>query len=135
MDRYLEDVWAMLAMFLVASLVNAYLKHRRLVALMPSSLRPLPFLGSILSIPHRDPWKTYAAWSKMCHSTPHIFIQMSNRLKSINDGDLVSVRAFGRLTIVVNTAKAARELFEQRICRLLGQTPHSHDGAVRCNFL
>lgn len=69
MDCYLEGVWAVLATFLVAGLINVYLNDRRLLALIPPGPRPLLFLGNVLSIPHDNPWKTYAGWSRMYNST------------------------------------------------------------------
>ncbi|KAI0069044.1 cytochrome P450 [Artomyces pyxidatus] len=55
-----------------------------------------PFVGSFLSIPTSTPWKTYVRWSQEHNS------------------DLVAVRAFGQVSIIVNTKKAAKELFERR---------------------
>ncbi|KAI0315327.1 CyP450 monooxygenase [Amylostereum chailletii] len=50
----------------------------------------------MLSIPAHSEWKDYAAWGKKYQS------------------DLVSVRAFGHLTIVVNTRKACEDLFRRQ---------------------
>jgi hypothetical protein len=45
-----------------------YFRYRRLVTIVPPSYKPLPFLGNLLTIPSKNPWKTYAAWSKELNS-------------------------------------------------------------------
>ncbi|KAI0310502.1 cytochrome P450 [Amylostereum chailletii] len=78
-------------------LCRAYIRWRKIVAVTPPGPAPLPFIGNLLDIPTRTPGKTYAAWGRDYGS------------------DLISVRALaGSLTVVVNTAKAAREIFEKR---------------------
>ncbi|KAI0064158.1 cytochrome P450 [Artomyces pyxidatus] len=61
----------------------------------PGPIR-LPFIGSLLSIPKHTPWKDYAEWSRRENS------------------DLVAIQAFGQLSIIVNTKKAVRELYDGR---------------------
>ncbi|KAI0315784.1 cytochrome P450 [Amylostereum chailletii] len=94
--HYLEALLVALVVGLSTAICRAYLKHRRIVILTPPSPWPLPLVGNLFDIPSSAPWKAYAAWSKLYQS------------------DLISVRAFGQLTIVVNTRTAARELFEVR---------------------
>jgi hypothetical protein len=52
----------------VTVVVDRYFRYRRLVAITPPSYKPLPFLGNLLAIPTKAPWKTYAAWSKELNS-------------------------------------------------------------------
>ncbi|KAI0309928.1 cytochrome P450 [Amylostereum chailletii] len=89
-----------LAVFAVAIastlLCSAYIRWRKIIAATPPGPAPLPLVGNLLDLPARAPEKKYAAWGREYGS------------------DLISVRALGPLTIVVNTAKAARELFEKR---------------------
>ncbi|KAI0060303.1 cytochrome P450 [Artomyces pyxidatus] len=56
----------------------------------------LPIIGSLLSIPTHVPGKVYAAWSRKYKS------------------DLIAVRAFGQLSIIINSKQAAQELYERR---------------------
>ncbi|THH14168.1 hypothetical protein EW146_g6132 [Bondarzewia mesenterica] len=66
----------------------------------PPGPKPLPLLGNLLSLPSAKPWETYASWSRENKSKPF--------------GDLISVRTFGQLSVIVNTLEAAKELLERR---------------------
>ncbi|KAI0313704.1 cytochrome P450, partial [Amylostereum chailletii] len=77
-------------------LCSAYIRWRKIIAATPPGPAPLPFIGNLLDIPAHASGRTYAAWGKQYGS------------------DLISVRSLGPLTIVVNTARAARELFDSR---------------------
>ncbi|KAI0037198.1 cytochrome P450 [Vararia minispora EC-137] len=86
-----------LCTILIATLfLDSYQKRRRLQALIPPSHNALPFIGNALSIPALSPWKTFHAWSKEL------------------DSELISVWAFGQLTIIIDSAKATRELLSHR---------------------
>ncbi|KAI0310501.1 CyP450 monooxygenase [Amylostereum chailletii] len=80
----------------ITFLCNAYLRRRRTIAATPPGPPPLPLLENILDIPTRTPWRKYAEWGRVYGS------------------DVISVRSFGQLTVVVNSENAARELFEKR---------------------
>ncbi|KAF8577987.1 cytochrome P450 [Ramaria rubella] len=54
-----------------------------------------PFIGNLLQLPKASQWLTYANWKKTY-------------------GDVISVEAFGSRIIIVNSAKAASEIFEKR---------------------
>jgi hypothetical protein len=60
----LLDIAIPLGILLLAVIIDAYLRRKRLLAVVPPSLKPLPLIGNILSIPSKAPWKTYAAWGK-----------------------------------------------------------------------
>ncbi|KAI0064159.1 cytochrome P450 [Artomyces pyxidatus] len=62
----------------------------------PPGAPRLPIIGNALTIPKRAPWEVYATWWQKYNS------------------DLVGIYAFGHLSIIVNTRKAARELYERR---------------------
>ncbi|KAI0059643.1 cytochrome P450 [Artomyces pyxidatus] len=67
---------------------------------LPPIPNRLPIIGSVLSIPKHTAWKTYAEWSRRENSTPPFLIALAS--------------SFGKLSIVVNTKKAAKELYEGR---------------------
>ncbi|KAI0064614.1 cytochrome P450, partial [Artomyces pyxidatus] len=62
----------------------------------PPGPKGWPLLGNVLIIPQHAPWKTYASWSRKF------------------DSELISINAFGRLSIIINSRRAAKELFESR---------------------
>ncbi|TFY55722.1 hypothetical protein EVG20_g9214 [Dentipellis fragilis] len=84
------------ALLIAVIAVTFIASRRRCVTPYPPSLPTWPFFGNFFSIPTRVPWKTYADWSKILHR------------------DLISVWAFGQLTVVINSKKAAKELLERR---------------------
>ncbi|KAI0034565.1 cytochrome P450 [Vararia minispora EC-137] len=73
-----------------------YIRYRRFLSDTPPGPKPLPFLGNIFDIPTEKYWVVYNEWSKEYNS------------------ELISVRAFGQLTIIINSARAARELLGRR---------------------
>ncbi|KAH9966199.1 cytochrome P450 [Lactifluus volemus] len=60
----------------------------------PPGPRGLPLFGNIFDIPQYSPWETYTRWGKRY-------------------GDVTSVSVFGRLIVFVNSARAAKDLFER----------------------
>jgi hypothetical protein len=63
MIESLDLVIPLITLFFVV-LVNAYLRHRRLLAIVPPGPKQLPLIGHAFSIPSQAPWKTYAAWGE-----------------------------------------------------------------------
>ncbi|KAA1467135.1 cytochrome P450 [Dentipellis sp. KUC8613] len=63
---------------------------------LPPGPRRLPIIGNVLDIPKAQEWLVYQGWSKKFGS------------------DLVHMDLFGTHMIIVNSAKAAHELFEKR---------------------
>ncbi|KAA1473745.1 cytochrome P450 [Dentipellis sp. KUC8613] len=76
--------------------ITLALSRRHPVLPYPPLLPTWPLFGNFFSIPSQLPWKTYADWSKTLHS------------------DLISVWAFGQLTVVINSKEVAKELLERR---------------------
>ncbi|TFK69827.1 cytochrome P450 [Pluteus cervinus] len=62
----------------------------------PPGPKGLPLVGNIFGMPQQHPWKAYKDWSDQYGS------------------DIVSVTAFGKCTVIVNSYNAAQELFSQR---------------------
>ncbi|THH19618.1 hypothetical protein EW146_g1584 [Bondarzewia mesenterica] len=71
-------------------------RHQSHLPPSPPGPNSLPFFGNVLSLPSSKPWETYASWSHEHKS------------------DLISVRTFGQLSVIVNTLEAAKELLERR---------------------
>ncbi|KAA1476007.1 cytochrome P450 [Dentipellis sp. KUC8613] len=89
----------LLATFLFGTLCAAFIvSKRRRSSVLPWPPGPpsLPLVGNWMSLPSQTPWKTYAKWSRDYNS------------------DVVSINAFGKVIVVINTAKAAQALLEQR---------------------
>ncbi|KAI0288408.1 cytochrome P450, partial [Russula brevipes] len=61
----------------------------------PPGPRPLPIIGNFLDIPNQSSWLAYTRFSKIY-------------------GEIISFRIFGQVIIVLNSAKAAKDLLEKR---------------------
>ncbi|KAA1473740.1 cytochrome P450 [Dentipellis sp. KUC8613] len=81
------------AILIVVAIISSL---RRRTLPFPPGPPCIPLIGNYLSLPARQPWITYAEWSKTFCS------------------DVISLQAFGRLSIIVNTKEAAKELLECR---------------------
>ncbi|KAJ7672849.1 putative monooxygenase [Mycena rosella] len=71
---------------------------------LPPGPRPLPILGNALQIPKKYQWLTFSRWAK-------------------EYGDLVYLDALGQPLIILNSAKAAKDLLEQRSA-IYSDRPH-----------
>ncbi|KAI0064142.1 cytochrome P450 [Artomyces pyxidatus] len=76
-------------------ILGTLIARRRNTLSVPPGPVSYPVVGSVFSIPAHAPWKTYATWSRKYQS------------------DLVAVRAFGQLSIIINTKRAAKALYER----------------------
>ncbi|TFY79264.1 hypothetical protein EWM64_g4748 [Hericium alpestre] len=79
------------------TVVSLYRNSKRRYSFpLPPGPTSIPVIGNLLSAPTRTPWVTYAEWSRKYNS------------------ELVSFTIFGQVYVVVNSLRAAKELFESR---------------------
>ncbi|KAH7928189.1 cytochrome P450 [Leucogyrophana mollusca] len=87
-------MWAWSALALL-SVTWAWLKvTKKGKAPLPPGPRPLPLVGNLFSVDRTRPWLTYTEWGKRY-------------------GELLTVRLFGQVYIVINSAKVAKALVER----------------------
>ncbi|THH06077.1 hypothetical protein EW146_g9722 [Bondarzewia mesenterica] len=106
---------------LIFILIAAVARRKRSSPLPPPppGPTPLPLFGNVFSIPKRRPWLQYAAWSRQYHSEPfplslrHL-LTIYARVRLRVPGDLISVRAYGQLSVIANTSEATKELLDRR---------------------
>ncbi|KAI0061645.1 cytochrome P450 [Artomyces pyxidatus] len=89
----------LLAVVAVGQLMITTRSHR--IPVPPGPYR-LPIIGNILSVPKHAVWKTYAEWAQMENSTSLLILHITHN------------KFFGQLSVVINTKKALKELYEGR---------------------
>jgi len=89
----LVDLFAVLIFFTTIRAIRRY--QRRGGLPYPPGPRPLPIIGNLLDIPKEFSWLAYTRFSKAY-------------------GDILSFHIFGQVIVVLNTAKAAKDLLDKR---------------------
>ena len=84
----------------------------------PPGPKRFPIIGNMLDLPKDHAWFTYQQWSKE-YRKYFLRVIVDGRLMVMYNiaaagSDVVHVDALGTHLIIVNSAKAARELFERR---------------------
>ncbi|KAI0052441.1 cytochrome P450 [Auriscalpium vulgare] len=96
--RWLDCAALALALYVLRAWARARRRAGRLP--LPPGPPPLPVLGNLLDIPREKPWLTYTAWGKQY-------------------GEVTSLTVPGRIIVFVNSARAAKDLFERTGTRYL----------------
>jgi len=71
----------------------------------------LPIIGNVFDIPKHSSWLAYSKLSKIHGTTPS---SADVPLLTKMSGNILSFRLFGQVIVVLNTAKAAKDLLEKR---------------------
>ena len=110
-------VFALFA-FLARVYVSARARRRGGGLRYPPGPRGLPLFGNIFDIPQHSPWETYTQWGKQygtfASGDENCSLTVSLCCAAIcGTGDVMSVSVLGRLIVFVNSARAAKDLFER----------------------
>ena len=103
------DLLVVLSFFVALSAIRDYRQRGGLR--YPPGPRPLPVIGNLLDIPKESSWLAYAKFAKRYGG---IFFLSSLSSKMSSAGDVLSFHVFGKVTIVLNTVKATKDLLDKR---------------------
>jgi hypothetical protein len=108
---YIADLFAVLLFLVSIRAIRDYRRRRGLP--YPPGPRPLPIIGNLLDIPKTFSWLAYSKFSKAHGTLPHLPRPNSSLLTKMT-GDILAFHIFGKVIVVLNTAKAAKDLLEKR---------------------
>jgi hypothetical protein len=89
--------------------IHAHRRHGGLP--YPPGPRPLPILGNLLDVPKVFSWLAYTRLSKTYGAGTSLFCRTS--FLTAMPGDILSFRVFGKIIVVLNSAKVAKDLLEK----------------------
>jgi len=104
--------WMLL--FSIFTIVFLHTFRRRPALPFPPGPKGLPILGNALDMPRETPWLTYWQWGKKCSKYISLLRVCRDTFFGTIDFDIVHANSLGTHVIVLNSAKAVRELFEKR---------------------
>jgi hypothetical protein len=79
----------------------------------PPGPRPLPLIGNLFDIPKEFSWLTYTQLSKK-YGMIYFAVRVRWQLTEGITGDIISLRAFGQVIVVLNSIKVNKDLLEGR---------------------
>jgi hypothetical protein len=99
------------ALLFLASIwvIHAHRRHGGLP--YPPGPRPLPILGNLLDVPKDFSWLAYTRLSKTYGRNITLFCR--TLFLTAIPGDIISFRVFGKIIIVLNSTKVAKDLLEK----------------------
>jgi hypothetical protein len=103
------DCFAVLLFLAAIQIIRDY--RRRGGLPYPPGPRPLPIIGNVFDIPKHSSWLAYSKFSNI-HGTPPSSADVPLLTKMT--GSILSFRLFGQVIVILNTAKAAKDLLEKR---------------------
>ncbi|KAI0056050.1 cytochrome P450 [Artomyces pyxidatus] len=89
----LTDIVALAVLVLLVAVFDQ--RRKRKTLRYPPGPPPLPIIGNFLDVPKEASWLVYGEWAKTY-------------------GEVVSLRAFGRVLVILNSNKAVRDLMDKR---------------------
>ena len=92
------------------------LRHARSRGLpYPPGPKRFPIIGNLLDMPSHEEWLTYKKWSDQYGRTPqHVHLHAPHATLIIPGSDVVHVDVLGTHMVIVNSTRAAKELFDKR---------------------
>ncbi len=79
----------------------------------PPGPRPLPFIGNVFDIPKHSTWLAYTEFSKR-YGSKLMFTWARFSFMTNVAGDILSFQFFGQVIVILNSAKATKDLLEER---------------------
>ena len=106
------DLFALISLFFVLLSIRDHRRRRGL--LYPPGPRPLPLIGNLLDVPSTFSWLTYTELSRKYGDIPSFsfLFKFCSNIELL--GDILSLHVFGKVIVVLNTSKAAKDLLDKR---------------------
>ncbi len=126
------DVLLPVAAFLLAASLYTIFRVRSRGLPYPPGPQRIPIIGNLLDMPSHEEWVTYKEWSDQYGTVPQLFcpsLQACHATLIVSGSDVVHTDVLGTHMVIINSAKAANELFDKRSSiysdRYLNDAPRS----------